>query len=64
MSRANVNADHAEQVLGHLLSGVRKTYNRDDFKPQKKFALDALAGLVERIVHPPTGAGDVRRLRG
>jgi integrase len=62
MSRANVNADHAEQVLGHLLSGVRKTYNRDDFKPQKKFALDALAGMIERIVNPP--ASDVRRLRG
>jgi integrase len=62
MSRAGVNSDHAEQCLGHLLSGVRKTYNRDNFKPQKKFAFDALAGLVERIVHPP--AGEVRRLRG
>jgi len=62
MSRAGVNSDHAEQCLGHLLSGVRKTYNRDDFKPQKKFAFDALAGLIERIVHLP--AGDVRRLRG
>jgi integrase len=62
MSRAGVNSDHAEACLGHLLSGVRKTYNRDDFKPQKKFAFDALAGLIERIVHPPTG--DVRRLRG
>lgn len=62
LSRANVNSDHAEQCLGHLLAGVRKTYNRDNFKPQKKFAFDALAALVERIVHPPTG--DVRRLRG
>ncbi len=62
LSRAGVNSDHAEQCLGHLLSGVRKTYNRDDFKPQKKFAFDALAGLIERIVHPP--AGTVRRLRG
>src|SRR5262249_20589289 len=36
MSRAGVISDHAEQCLGHLLSGVRKTYNRDDFKLQKK----------------------------
>jgi integrase len=61
MSRAGVVSDHAEQCLGHLLSGVRKTYNRDDFKPQKKAAFDALAGLIERIVHPPKG--NVRALR-
>jgi integrase len=53
MSRAGVVSDVAEQCLGHLLSGVRKTYNRDDFKPQKRAAFDALAGLIERIVHPP-----------
>jgi integrase len=62
MSRAGVVSDHAEQCLGHLLSGVRKTYNRDDFKPQKKAAFDALAGIIERIVHPPTD--NVRALRG
>ena len=54
MSRAGVNSDHAEQCLGHLLSGVRKTYNRDDFKQQKRAAFDKLAALVERIVNPPT----------
>ena len=61
MSRAGVVSDHAEQCLGHLLSGVRKTYNRDDFKPQKKAAFDALAGLIDRIVNPP--AADVTALR-
>jgi integrase len=55
MSRAGVNSDHAEQCLGHLLSGVRKTYNRDDFKQQKRIAFDALAALIERIVNPPHG---------
>jgi len=53
MSRAGVISDHAEQCLGHLLSGVRKIYNRDDFKPQKKLAFDALAALIARIVNPP-----------
>ncbi len=61
MSRAGVNSDHAEQCLGHLLSGVRKTYNRDDFKRQKKVAFDALADQIERIVNPPDG--NVRMLR-
>jgi integrase len=62
MSRAGVVSDHAEQCLGHLLSGVRKTYNRDEFKPQKKAAFHALASLIDRIVHPPEG--NVRALRG
>ncbi len=61
MSRAGVNSDHAEQCLGRLLSGMRKTYNRDDFKQQKKTAFDALAALIERIVNPPEG--NVRELR-
>jgi integrase len=53
MSRAGVISDHAEECLGHLLSGVRKTYNRDDFKPQKRIAFEALAVQIERIVYPP-----------
>jgi hypothetical protein len=53
MSRAGVISDHAEECLGHLLSGVRKTYNRDDFKPQKRIAFEALAAQIERIVYPP-----------
>jgi integrase len=61
MSRAGIISDHAEQCLGHLLYGVRKTYNRDDFKPQKKAAFEALAGLIYRIVNPP--AADVTPLR-
>jgi integrase len=62
MSRAGVNSDHAEQCLGHLLSGVRKTYNRDDFKLQKKAAFEALAMQIKRIVNPPQD--NVRKLRG
>ena len=61
MSKAGVISDHAEQCLGHLLPGVRKTYNRDDFKPQKKIAFDLLAAKIESIVNPPHG--NVRQLR-
>jgi integrase len=55
MSKAGVISDYAEQCLGHLLPGVRKTYNRDDFKPQKKLAFDKLAAKIESIVNPPEG---------
>jgi integrase len=55
MSKAGVISDHAEQCLGHLLPGVRKTYNRDDFKKAKKDAFDLLAARIERTVHPPGG---------
>jgi integrase len=62
MSRAGVNPDTAEQCLGHLLSGVRKTYNRDDFREQKKLAFESLAALVHRIVYSPaTSVSHLRR---
>ena len=61
MSRAGVNSDVAEQCLGHLLHGVRKTYNRDDFKEQKKIAFEVLAALINQIVNPP--AANVASLR-
>jgi integrase len=54
MSRAGVNPDHAERVLGHVIGGVRQTYDRHEFYNEKKQALEALAGLIARIVNPPT----------
>jgi integrase len=61
MSRAGVNADHAERCLGHVIGGVRGTYDRHEYHREKQEAFDALAALIERIVNPPTG--NVRRLR-
>jgi integrase len=52
MSRAGVNSDHAEQCLGHLLSGVRKTYDRNDYAREKRIAFEKLAAQIERIVYP------------
>jgi integrase len=54
MSRAGVNADHAERCLGHVIGGVRGTYDRHAYHAEKKHAFEALAALVERIVNPPT----------
>jgi integrase len=52
MSRAGVPSDHAERCLGHVLPGVRGTYDRYEYLPEKRRAFEALAALVERIVNP------------
>jgi integrase len=51
MSRAKVPSDHAERVLGHVIGGVRGTYDRHDFRDEKRDALEQLARLVDFIVH-------------
>jgi integrase len=61
MGRAGVPSDHAERCLGHVLPGVRGTYDRYEYLPEKKRAFDALASLIERILDPP--ADNVRELR-
>jgi integrase len=53
MSRAGVSADIAERCLGHVISGIRGTYDRHAYFDEKKRAFGALALLVERIIKPP-----------
>ncbi|MCS3517082.1 tyrosine-type recombinase/integrase [Bradyrhizobium elkanii] len=53
MSRAKVPADHAERVLGHVIGGVRETYDRYEYLDEKRDALEKLAGLIELILKPP-----------
>jgi integrase len=52
MSRAGVPSDHAERCLGHVLPGIRGTYDRHEYLPEKKHAFEALAALIGRIVAP------------
>jgi integrase len=52
MSRAGVPSDHAERALGHVIVGVRGTYDRYDYLDEKRRAFEAVATLIERIVHP------------
>jgi integrase len=52
MSRAGVNADHAERCLGHAISGVRGVYDRHEFFDEKLHVYEVLAALIERIVTP------------
>ncbi|MDH2357682.1 integrase arm-type DNA-binding domain-containing protein [Bradyrhizobium sp. SSUT112] len=62
MSRAKVDADHAERCMGHVIGGVRETYDRYEYLDEKKAAFEALAGMVEMILNPP--ANNVVALRG
>jgi integrase len=52
MSRASVPADIAERVLGHVIPGVRGVYDRYEYLNEKHDALERLAGLINRILHP------------
>jgi len=61
MSRAGVDANHAERCLGHVIGGVRGTYDRHAYHAEKKAAFEALAAQIDRIIHP---ADNVVPLRG
>jgi integrase len=50
MSRAGVNSDHAELCLGHVIAGVRGTYDRHAYHAEKAAAFEKLADLVGEIV--------------
>jgi integrase len=52
LSRAGVAHDIAEICLGHVLTGVRATYDRHEYHEEKKQAFAALAAQIERIVNP------------
>jgi hypothetical protein len=55
MSRADVDGEIAERVLGHLPPGVRSVYDRWQYLEEKRDALEKLAAMVERILKPPAG---------
>ena len=50
MSRAKVESDIAERVLGHVIGGVRGTYDRFEYLEEKEAALEALGAEIERIL--------------
>jgi integrase len=53
MSRAQVPDNHAEQCLGHVIGGVRGTYDRHKYIEEMRHAFEALAALISNIVEPP-----------
>jgi integrase len=54
LSRTGVPSDHAERCLGHVIGGVRGVYDRHEYEAEKRHAFEALAALIERLVHPPS----------
>jgi integrase len=52
MSRAGVPSDHAERCLGHIIPGVRGTYDRHKYQEEMRRAFEALAAQIARIVDP------------
>jgi integrase len=50
MSRTGVPSDHAEMCLGHVLTGVRGTYDRHAYHVEKASAFEKLAAVVAEIV--------------
>jgi integrase len=63
MSRAGVNADHAERCLGHVIGGVRGTYDRHEYHAEKKAAYGALATQIDLIVNPKKNVVPLRKKR-
>jgi integrase len=63
MSRAGVPADHAERAIGHVIGGSRGPYDRHEFYPEKKQAFEALAGEIERILHPAANVVPIGAVR-
>jgi integrase len=63
MSRAGVPSDHAERCLGHVMGGIRGTYDRHEYINEKRHAFEALASLIEGIVHPKANVTPLRDKR-
>jgi integrase len=63
MSRAKVPTDHAERALGHVMGGVRETYDRYEYLDEKRAAFEALAALVSRILNPTANVEELATRR-
>jgi integrase len=48
MSRAGVQPDTAERVLGHAIPGIRGVYDRYEFLAEKRDILERLGTLIDR----------------
>jgi len=53
MSRAGIADDHAERAMGHVIGGVRGTYDRYEYLEEKRKAFEALAKSIALILNPP-----------
>jgi len=61
LSRARVASDIAELMLGHLLPGMRRVYDRHKYLDEKRSGFTALEREIDLILNPPSA--DVVQLR-
>lgn len=50
MSRAGIRPEIAERVMGHAIGGVEGTYDRHEYRTEKKEALSKLALLIDTLL--------------
>jgi integrase len=60
ISRAGVRPDVAELCLGHVIGGVRGTYDRHQYHEEKAQAFEALATQIDLILHPRANVAQFR----
>jgi integrase len=60
MSRAGIERDLAERLLGHSAGAIEQTYDRHSYDLEKAQALRRLAALIEQIVDGSTGGNILR----
>jgi len=63
LARLGVAADIAEMCVGHALSGMRRTYDRYDYLPEKRAALEKWGAHVLALTTPPAADRKVVKLR-
>jgi integrase len=63
LSEAGVRADTAERCLGHVIGGVRGTYDRHAYLKEKRAAFKSLADLVSRILTSTSNVADLASRR-
>ncbi|MEX1109924.1 MAG: integrase arm-type DNA-binding domain-containing protein [Dongiaceae bacterium] len=55
LPKLGIASDVAERVMGHVIGGVRGAYDRYDYLPQKRHALETWARYLAELVEPRRG---------
>jgi integrase len=63
MSKAGADPDHAERALGHVLPGIRGTYDVFEYRNEKLRSFDLLASQIGRILSPRANVIALRKAK-
>lgn len=53
LSRAGIQGDISERVMGHAIQGVEGVYDQHEYAKEKADTLEALSALIGTILNPP-----------